>query len=263
MPAGGRRAGAASRRTARAALRRRRATASSSSRSRTRRTSARCARSSSTAATSAQHATSRARDASSRSRPTAVGGLPRALQRLRHALRRAPARAVEIGPKTKALPVRAVTRDAGEYLHWSGDSKRLHWSLGPELFTRELKDAFAFLDGAPEKLPEPPASGRRTSASHGRATCRRARSRWSARASSPCSGDEVIEDGTVVVEGNRIAAVGPRDGDACPPARRSIDVAGKTVMPGLVDVHWHGADGHGRASSRSRTGCNYASLPSA
>ena len=38
----------------------------------------------------------------------------------------------------EALPVATVSRDAGEWLHWSGDSKKLHWSLGPELFTREL-----------------------------------------------------------------------------------------------------------------------------
>ena len=46
--------------------------------------------------------------------------------------------------------------DAGEYLHWSGDSRRLHWALGPELFTRALPETFAFVPGAPEKLPDQP-----------------------------------------------------------------------------------------------------------
>ena len=33
----------------------------------------------------------------------------------------------------RARPCRStrVSKDAGEYLHWSGDSQRLHWSLGP------------------------------------------------------------------------------------------------------------------------------------
>ncbi len=66
---------------------------------------------------------------------------------------------VELGPETKAIPVRQVSRDAGEYLRWSGDSQTLHWSLGPELFRRDLKDAFAFLEGAPEELPEPAERG--------------------------------------------------------------------------------------------------------
>src|SRR5207342_560998 len=49
---------------------------------------------------------------------------------------------IEIGPNSKSIPLAKVTHDAGENLHWSGDSKKLHWSLGPELYTRELKDAF-------------------------------------------------------------------------------------------------------------------------
>ena len=29
---------------------------------------------------------------------------------------------IQIGPKTKSIPVTKVSRDAGNYLHWSGDS---------------------------------------------------------------------------------------------------------------------------------------------
>ncbi len=135
-----------------------------------------------------------------------------------------------------------VTREAGTYLHWSGDSKQLHWSLGPELYTRDLKDAFAFLDGAPEKLPEPPAHGVNIG--------------FKADADGPTGtvalvggavitmkGDEVIEDGTVVVEGNRIAPSGRRGQVPVPAGAKVVDVAGKTIIPGLVDVHWHGAFG--------------------
>ena len=56
-------------------------------------------------------------------------------------------------------------------------------------------------------------------------------------------GDEVLEDGTVVVQGNRIMAVGPRASVTVPAGARVVDVRGKTIMPGLVDVHWHGAMG--------------------
>ena len=40
-------------------------------------------------------------------------------------------RAVDIGPGTQAYPVQRVSRDAGYYLHWSGDSATIHWALGP------------------------------------------------------------------------------------------------------------------------------------
>ena len=52
-------------------------------------------------------------------------------------------------------------------------------------------------------------------------------------------GDEVIENGTIVVEGERIAAVGPRSAVTVPEGAEVIDVAGRTIVPGLIDVHAH------------------------
>jgi imidazolonepropionase-like amidohydrolase len=52
-----------------------------------------------------------------------------------------------------------------------------------------------------------------------------------------------MEDGVVHVQKNRIVAVGPRDSVAIPPGTRTIDVSGKTLMPGLVDIHSHMSQG--------------------
>lgn len=52
------------------------------------------------------------------------------------------------------------------------------------------------------------------------------------------AGDDVA-DGVLVVEGGRIAAVGPRAGTPIPPNAVVHDLAGRTVMPGLVDTHSH------------------------
>ncbi|MBK6487028.1 MAG: amidohydrolase family protein [Gemmatimonadetes bacterium] len=52
-------------------------------------------------------------------------------------------------------------------------------------------------------------------------------------------GDEVIASGDVVIDGNRIVAVGATGSVAVPAGARVIDVAGKTIMPGLIDVHAH------------------------
>jgi Tol biopolymer transport system component/imidazolonepropionase-like amidohydrolase len=52
-------------------------------------------------------------------------------------------------------------------------------------------------------------------------------------------GDEVIETGCVVIEDNRIKAVG-RGGDIPIPAgAKVIDASGMTAMPGMCDVHSH------------------------
>jgi imidazolonepropionase-like amidohydrolase/Tol biopolymer transport system component len=151
-------------------------------------------------------------------------------------------KAIDIGPKATALPVAKVSKDAGEYLHWSGDSQTLHWSLGPELYSRDLKDAFAFLAGAPEKLPEPPAKGvaigfaQKTDVPSGTVVLQGGRI-------ITMRGDEVIEDGAIVLAGNRIRAVGPRAAVAIPAGAKVVDTSGKTLIPGLIDVHWHGPFG--------------------
>ncbi len=167
-------------------------------------------------------------------------------------------RKLELGPKTSALPISRVSKEAGEFLHWSGDSRSLHWSLGPELFTRDLADSFAFLDGAPEELPEAPAHGTDLS--------------FDVEADVPegsvafvggqvitMRGDDVIQDGVVVVTGNRITAVGPRGSVQVPAGAHVVDATGQTVMPGLIDAHWHG--GMGRAGIiPQESWVNYASL---
>src|SRR5262245_58485038 len=50
----------------------------------------------------------------------------------------------------------------------------------------------------------------------------------------------VIEDGAVVVEGDRIAWVGPTTRlPVLPAGVPSIDASGQTVFPGFVDSHTH------------------------
>lgn len=45
--------------------------------------------------------------------------------------------------------------------------------------------------------------------------------------------------GTIVVKGDRIVAVGPEATTPVPPGAQTIDAAGKTVIPGLWDMHAH------------------------
>ena len=163
---------------------------------------------------------------------------------------------IEIGPKMSSLPVATVTRDAGEYIHWSGDSKRLYWALGPELFSRELKDAFAFLEGAPEKLPEAPERGTYIGFSRASDMPSGSVAFTNARIIT-MRGAEVIENGTIVVDRNRIVAVG-RD-VTIPSGARVVDAAGKTIMPGIIDVHWHGSMGADQIIPQQNW-MNYASL---
>ncbi len=156
-------------------------------------------------------------------------------------------RPIEIGPTTSAYPVQRVSRDAGFFLHWSGDSRKVYWTLGPELFSRDLARTFTFVEGAQEKSDEPEAKGINISftvdgdtpsgtvALVGARVITMAGLKPGAISGTP----GVIENGTIVIEGNRITAVGPSLSVSVPAGARRVDVKGKTIMPGLIDVHAH------------------------
>ena len=51
--------------------------------------------------------------------------------------------------------------------------------------------------------------------------------------------DAVLRDATVVIDGDRIQAVGPSSATTVPKGARAIDARGKWVIPGLIDSHVH------------------------
>ncbi len=52
-------------------------------------------------------------------------------------------------------------------------------------------------------------------------------------------GGQPIERASVVIRGNKIIDVGRKDQVAIPTAAEVIDISGKTVLPGLIDSHFH------------------------
>ena len=53
------------------------------------------------------------------------------------------------------------------------------------------------------------------------------------------TGTSAIEAARLVVDQGVVTAVGPRDAIEAPPGARVVDLAGKTVMPALVNLHGH------------------------
>jgi Tol biopolymer transport system component/imidazolonepropionase-like amidohydrolase len=147
-------------------------------------------------------------------------------------------REVDLSAKEKAVPIKQVTRDAGTYLHWSADSRKLHWTIGPQYFTRSIQESFDFVPGAPDSIAPPDTSGidigltLDTDVPTGMIALTNARI-------ITMKGDEVIENGSIVVDRNRITAVGPAASVSVPRGATVIDCSGTTIMPGLIDVHCH------------------------
>jgi N-acetylglucosamine-6-phosphate deacetylase len=55
--------------------------------------------------------------------------------------------------------------------------------------------------------------------------------------------DGIIDHGSVLVDGRRIVAVGPRDAVERPDAAHVIDASGRTIVPGFIDLQINGAFG--------------------
>jgi len=63
------------------------------------------------------------------------------------------------------------------------------------------------------------------------------------------TGGAPVPDAAVVIEGDRISAVGPRAGLGWPADAEVIDASGRTLIPGLIDAHDHLAShGYGLAT---------------
>ncbi len=153
---------------------------------------------------------------------------------------------ITVSGATKDFSVRQVAGRSGEFLNWAADSQAIDWSHGRYLYRRDLKQAFAFEDGAPESLPEPLETGLDLAFAMDGDKPKGKIALVGGRVVTMRDADqqtEVIEDGVVIIEGNRISAVGSRDSVAIPADAFQLDVAGKTVLPGLVDAHAHGSMG--------------------
>ena len=166
--------------------------------------------------------------------------------------------AIDLNKDQSGVPVTRVSRDAGTELHWSGDSRTLHWMIGPEYFSRDLRDSFAFLnEGAEEALPLDTV-GVPVQLSLERDVPTGAVAFTGARLVT-MKGDEVIENGTLVVERNRIVALGPAGAVNIPDGAHRVNAVGKTIVPGFIDVHAH-ASHHNTGPTPQQNWAYYANL---
>lgn len=153
---------------------------------------------------------------------------------------------IAVGPKSTGLPIAKVSQEAGDWIHFSGDGQRLYWALGPSLYQVGLQQAFAKLAGgaptAGEKIakPEPIAIGFQAAHAQPQGAIALVGGRIITMGEAG-----IIEDGVLILRGNRIEAVGRRNKIRIPKDARQIDVRGQTILPGFVDTHAHGAQSAG------------------
>jgi imidazolonepropionase-like amidohydrolase/Tol biopolymer transport system component len=142
---------------------------------------------------------------------------------------------VKLSSTETGVPVRAVSTAAGDWLAWAADGKSVQWTLGENFYEQTLDNVLKQL-AKDEKAPAPRATAIgfefETARPRGMVMLTNARI-------ITMKGDEVIENGNVVIDGNRIVSVGKNV--SVPPGSRltRLDMKDKTIIPGLIDVHAH------------------------
>ncbi|HEX2190336.1 MAG TPA: amidohydrolase family protein [Longimicrobiaceae bacterium] len=165
-------------------------------------------------------------------------------------------------PASAAVPARRLTRVGGLMPAWGREGRVVHWSLGNAFVTYDLRGAKAVEDSvaaAKRRSAAVPGDTAKAKVAAADSTAKppayeptEARFTIRARRDLPAGvavlrggravtmrGDEVIEDADVVIENNRIRAVGRRGEVQVPEGARVVDVSGKTLLPGFVDTHAH------------------------
>lgn len=149
-------------------------------------------------------------------------------------------KSINIGPKDSQFPIEQLSVRAGESISWSANSDKLYWTLGPELYHASLAGIFDInqADDADFKVK----SGDNISFSKKMAEPKGMFALTGARIIT-MQGDKVIENGVLLTDGKHIKAVGTAQSVSIPKGAQVINVAGKTIMPGIVDAHAHGSQG--------------------
>lgn len=155
---------------------------------------------------------------------------------------------ITIGPKGENLPVKQLSVRAGQDINWLGDSTKLYWSLGADLYQASIVNLFAITNehDVENKEDKTEAKEKVTKIYLG----------YKKKIDKPSGliafvggkvitmeDEKVIDNGVVLVEGNVITAVGTRVQVSIPSSAKVIDITGKSIMPGLIDAHAHGPQG--------------------
>jgi imidazolonepropionase-like amidohydrolase/Tol biopolymer transport system component len=151
------------------------------------------------------------------------------------------AQTLNLGMRGGPLPVTRASRDGAQYYHWTEGGRRLAWSLGPTLYSAETA---SLIRTAPGGSYTAPREGVSLAVSMPAERPQGQVALVGGRVVTMASADGgIIDDGVVVIDGNRIAAVGRRGEVDIPVSAQQVDVTGKTIVPGFIDGHAHGAQG--------------------
>lgn len=144
---------------------------------------------------------------------------------------------IDLDNNTKAFNVESLSKNAGINLHWGKNNDKVFWTLGDDYFTKTIVNnttnpfAKTNLASAEETVISINLITK-SDVPEGRIAFKNVRI-------ITMNGDEIIEDGTIIINKNKIEEIGKTRSVTIPDDAKVYKLNGKTIMPGLVDVHAH------------------------
>ncbi len=154
-------------------------------------------------------------------------------------------------PEAAAFPALKLTEIGGQFPSWSADGNTVYWSIGHGFFAYNIPAALAQIKAAEKEDQETdePAEKEEDKPAY---EAKEMSVIVSVQRDIPqgnylltnatlitMEGDEIIENGAVWVENNRIKAVGPLASLDVPEEVHRMNMSGKYILPGFVDTHAH------------------------
>ena len=143
---------------------------------------------------------------------------------------------INVDQNTKSFNVESLSKNAGINLHWA-NSNKVFWTLGDAYFSKSIidntTDPFAKTNLAADDSAGIKINLKsKSDVPEGLIAFKNARI-------ITMNGNEIIEDGTIIINRNKIEKIGKTSAINIPSDAKVYDMNGKTIMPGMVDVHAH------------------------
>ena len=144
---------------------------------------------------------------------------------------------INLDNNTKSFNVESLSKNAGINLHWAANNSKVFWTLGDEYFSKSIvnntTNPFAKTNLVTDDVAGIKINLKtKSDLPEGRIAFKNARI-------ITMDGNEVIEDGTIIIHKNKIEKIGKTSDITIPADAKVYKMLGKTIMPGMVDVHAH------------------------
>ena len=173
---------------------------------------------------------------------------------------------IKMSTSSSPVPLKQITKEGAFYINWSKSGNEITWGFADKFFSLSLDSVRAKFIEKPDEDEDEDEEGKDSDSTDTKKDDEDEEEeedepefnpksydiKLTVKRAVPSSkvallnariitmkGDEIIEMGDILVEGNRITAIGNSGTLSIPAVAEKFDLSGKTIIPGFVDIHAH------------------------